>query len=107
MFCVFQIHLLLLMWLTPKCAGENTNPEGKLINYLLTNYSSKGRPVMDPSQPVFLNLSFSLLTFSEILHLNFFMDIFWKDEILLCNPDDFLGIDSAVRSPKDIWLPDI
>jgi len=90
--------------------AENMNMS---MNMKSNIYDKRVRPVIDFHDRV--NTSFSLIINSleffkqpeEKIRLNVELDLYWKDQFLTWNPDDFGGVSSLNIDPNEIWTPDI
>ena len=71
------------------------------------------RPVIDFHDRV--NTSFSLIINSleffkqpeEKIKFNVELDLYWKDQLLVWNPEDFGNVTDLNVNPNEIWTPDI
>lgn len=90
--------------------------ESPLINYLLKKYDEIGhigRPVRNTSKRVSVAFGLSLFQLmdldekNQMLTINVWNKITWRDEVLTWDPKDFMGL-TSIRLPVDlIWTPDI
>ncbi|VDL97497.1 unnamed protein product [Schistocephalus solidus] len=87
-----------------------------MINYLLKKYDEIGhigRPVRNTSKRVSVAFGLSLFQLmdldekNQMLTINVWNKITWRDEVLTWDPKDFMGL-TSIRLPVDlIWTPDI
>ncbi|VDN14962.1 unnamed protein product [Dibothriocephalus latus] len=107
----------MLVYFCLSTAGSwSPSVENPLINYLLKKYDDIGhigRPVRNHSQRVSVAFGLSLFQLMDLdekeqmLTINVWNKITWRDEVLTWNPKDFKGL-TSIRLPVNlIWTPDI
>jgi hypothetical protein len=84
----------------------------KLRKDLLCGYDRSTRPTINHKNAVPVVMRMILKYFAFDIHDSSFvvdswMAMFWKDEHLKWNPDDYESIKSIHLSDVDIWMPDI
>ncbi|XP_069139253.1 acetylcholine receptor subunit beta-type unc-29-like [Argopecten irradians] len=101
--------LVMLCISNTSCCGPNKETE--LLNDLFTGYDPLARPVIDPSSPVIVGVSFYLNSFEiaeesqELLTRGWF-SLTWKDELLTWNLTEY-PISNVIVQPSMVWLPSL
>lgn len=122
----FHIGLLLLV-----LAGQNTNtlgdgvktlgtdfnkteePRYKLLETLLSGYNPRIRPVLKHTDIVTVRFGIALNQIVEldeknqILKQQAWVRLYWRDEFMTWDPEEYDGLDTVYVSVEDIWRPDI
>ncbi|XP_066270260.1 neuronal acetylcholine receptor subunit alpha-7-like [Branchiostoma lanceolatum] len=87
--------------------------EKHLVDRLMTGYSTNARPVKNSSAPVRVTMNVAL---AQLLDVNdrdqqitgiMWMRLYWTDEYLVWNPDDYRGLAAVRMQGSSIWRPDI
>ncbi|XP_068693778.1 neuronal acetylcholine receptor subunit alpha-7-like [Montipora foliosa] len=99
-----------------KCCQAHINRtriETTLIKALFKDYDSRGRPVLNLSQPVLVKFGFayanlhSLDEKSQVLTSNVWIRQQWHDPWLTWDPSKYEGLLSVNTKPDLLWKPDI
>ncbi|KAJ8032459.1 Neuronal acetylcholine receptor subunit beta-3 [Holothuria leucospilota] len=100
-FAVFVIIILVDYGNMPDVTFDNLavarypkNAEGRVRDFLLrhSNYSTRDRPVLNSNDTVYVALQMEMYAM---------LDLYWTDQRLTWNPDDFEGEDLLVILSKD------
>ncbi|XP_035670066.1 neuronal acetylcholine receptor subunit alpha-10-like [Branchiostoma floridae] len=108
-------------WLVPLAsvlvamfAGSLGNfTEKNLVDRLMTGYRTDARPVKNSSSPVRVTINVAL---AQLLDVNdrdqqitgiMWMRLYWTDEYLVWDPDDYRGLAAVRMQGSSIWRPDI
>ncbi|WKY11201.1 hypothetical protein Q1695_003059 [Nippostrongylus brasiliensis] len=85
----------------------------KIFDHIFNGYNRHVRPVRNISTTTVVYMDNGLRSIihtdevNQVLVLKEWLRMFWRDEFLVWNPDDFDGIDE-IKVPRSlIWLPDV
>ncbi|XP_031561605.1 neuronal acetylcholine receptor subunit alpha-3-like [Actinia tenebrosa] len=110
-FLVFLLTLISTS--TDAVIVSPNNSEGRLMEYIFANYSSDIRPVANNHDPVvvrfgiMLNQIIDVDVVNQIMIVNVWIRMFWKNEMFKWNPEEFGGLKSINVEPSKVWVPDI
>ncbi|XP_034437322.1 neuronal acetylcholine receptor subunit alpha-7a [Hippoglossus hippoglossus] len=97
---------------TVKVSHQGPN-QRRLYKELLTSYQRLERPVHNDSHTLTVSLGLSLMQIidvdekNQILTTNIWLHLYWNDDYLQWNPEEYPGV-THVRFPENlIWKPDI
>ncbi|KAG4071071.1 hypothetical protein HA402_002743 [Bradysia odoriphaga] len=93
--------------------NRKSNYETLLLNDLLKDYDKRSRPVEDVHSPLTINFSISLHQIlqvdekHQVITTNMWRFLFWKDDFLKWNPENYGNITQLSIARSEIWAPDI
>ncbi|XP_019622604.1 PREDICTED: neuronal acetylcholine receptor subunit alpha-6-like [Branchiostoma belcheri] len=106
--------VLLTSALVAMFRGSSGNvTEKDLLDRLVTGYRTDARPVKKSSAPVRVTINVAL---AQLLDVNdrdqqiegiMWMRLYWTDEYLVWDPDDYCGLEAVRMQGGSIWRPDI
>ncbi|KAL4222800.1 hypothetical protein ACF0H5_018840 [Mactra antiquata] len=84
-----------------------------LNSALLTNYSRNVKPKLNQTEPLQVFLEFQLLgiiEFDEVLAKLSVIAVtflYWRDELMTWNPEDYGGLDVFYIASQKVWTPNL
>ncbi|OQV17454.1 Acetylcholine receptor subunit alpha-type acr-16 [Hypsibius exemplaris] len=94
-------------------SNKRSSDEHKLMAHLMQNYEKAGRPVVNASTRMTVQIGFVLTQISQVdernqvLTLNVWLEQEWVDEVLVWDPEKYGNIRTLVVPSTKLWLPDI
>uniref|UniRef100_A0A1I8ADS6 Neur_chan_LBD domain-containing protein n=1 Tax=Steinernema glaseri TaxID=37863 RepID=A0A1I8ADS6_9BILA len=85
----------------------------RLFDYLFQDYVKEIRPVRNDSHPLTVSVQFWLKQIlkvderNQIVNIYLWLEMYWRDEYLRWDPDDFDGLDTIHIPSTFLWKPDI
>ena len=103
--------LLLILCEVEAYEGYTIGVIDSLIRNLTLNYNTRVRPPIKNSETLYVNVSFMLMSVNEydavsgVLDVTGAMALYWTDNRLSWDPDDYSGISEIQLKQSDIWFP--
>ncbi|XP_050408918.2 neuronal acetylcholine receptor subunit alpha-7 [Patella vulgata] len=110
---VLVVVLILLSTSIYSSEAATAEDVARLFQEKVMNGSSKIRPVMNQSDIVDVEMTLhivSLLDVNEVqqsVEATIWMQVFWKNELLVWNPNDYGNLTSVYPPETNMWKPDL
>ncbi|XP_022091688.1 neuronal acetylcholine receptor subunit alpha-10-like isoform X1 [Acanthaster planci] len=105
------LQIVLLLQLDKVSAADQN--VSSLIRDMFSDYNRLVRPVKNSSDPIIVDFYFY---FAHVLDMNereqtlsssIWLTLFWQDDYMTWDPDDYGGVYMFKVPSKEVWLPDI
>lgn len=111
---MYAVNIVIFLLKIASAANiSKQNWEAELIGDLLQNYNPQARPVLDPNKTVTLELSLKLQRLEEIntkfqyIEMQGYIEMWWTDESLIWNADDYKEVSKVALLPSNVWVPSV
>lgn len=95
------------------CNGYTVNDTKNFLDNITRSYNKNIRPISNQSEPVIVTIGLGVMSIKEFdevqetLTVTGIFYIYWTDEFLTWNPDDYGGLSDIGLDSDLIWLPEL